>query len=139
MLQDYQQMPLAAEAQEVITIATPESLFTPTRVPQGGLNATVYFQGIMTELLGGLNWEVWVDEIVWWGTDEDDLLNPFDRVLGRLEDAGLFAATHKCLFSTPRSRGVKKCTRIGFYSSIPRSRGVERCTPGDRYLTTGNV
>ena len=33
ILQGYWQMPLAAEAQEVSTIATPEGLFTPTRVP----------------------------------------------------------------------------------------------------------
>ena len=40
MLEGYWQIPLAAEAQEVFTIATPEGLFTPTRVPQGVLNAT---------------------------------------------------------------------------------------------------
>lgn len=54
MLQGYWQMPLAADAQEIFTIATPEGLFTPTRVPQGVLNATGYFQGIMTGLLAGL-------------------------------------------------------------------------------------
>ena len=49
MLQGYWQMPLAAEAQEGFTIATPEGLLTPTPVPQGGLNAMAYFQGVMTE------------------------------------------------------------------------------------------
>ena len=39
MLQGSWQMPLAAEAQEVFTIATPEGLFIPTRVSQGILNA----------------------------------------------------------------------------------------------------
>ena len=38
MLRGYWQILLAAEAQEVFTIATPEGLFTPTRVPQGVLN-----------------------------------------------------------------------------------------------------
>ena len=98
MLQGYWQMPLAAEAQEVFTIATPEGLFTPTRVPQGVLNATAYFQGVMTELLTGLNCKVWVDDIVWWDADEDNLLNTLNNILGRLEDAGLSAAAHKCLF-----------------------------------------
>ena len=32
------------------------------------------------------------------GGDEDDLLNTLDKILGRLEDAGLLAAAHKCLF-----------------------------------------
>ena len=90
-------MPLEAEAQEVFTIATPEGLFIPTHAPQGVLNATAYVKGVMTELLTGLNCKVWVDDIVWWGADEDNLLNPLDKILGRLEDAGLFAAAHKCL------------------------------------------
>ena len=54
-------MPLAAEAQKMLTIATPEGLFTPTHVPQGVLNATAYFQGVMIKLMGGLNCKVWVD------------------------------------------------------------------------------
>ena len=53
---------------------------------------------MMTELLASLNCKVWVDAIVWWGTNEDDLLNTLDMILCRLEDAGLFAAAHKCLF-----------------------------------------
>ena len=32
------------------------------------------------------------------GADEDDLLNTLDKILARLEDAGFFAAAHKCLF-----------------------------------------
>ena len=46
-------MPLAEEALEIFTIATPLGLFTPTRVPQGVLNATAYFQDVVTELLVG--------------------------------------------------------------------------------------
>ena len=37
MLQEYRQTPLAVEAQDVFTLATPEGLF------QGVLNATAYF------------------------------------------------------------------------------------------------
>ena len=98
MLQGYGQIPLAAEAQEVFTIATPEGPFTPTRVPEGVLNATAYFQGVMTELLAGLNCKVWVDDIVWWDADENNLLNTLNKTLGRLKAAGLSAAAHKCLF-----------------------------------------
>ena len=88
-------MPLAVDAQ---MIATPEGLFTLTRVPQGVLNSTTYFQGVMTEVLAGLNSMIWVDEIVWWETDERKLLNTLDKILGRLEDTGLFAAAQKCMF-----------------------------------------
>ena len=60
LLQGYWQMPFAPEAQEVFTIVTPDGLFTPTRVPQGVLNATSYCQGVMTDLLRGLDCKVWV-------------------------------------------------------------------------------
>ena len=52
----------------------------------------------MTELLAGLNCKVCVDDIVWWGADKDNFFNTLDKNLGRLEDAGLFAAARNCLF-----------------------------------------
>ncbi|CAM9710194.1 unnamed protein product, partial [Sphacelaria rigidula] len=60
--------------------------FTPTRVPQGVLNATGYFQHIVMGMLTGLDCKVWVDDILRWGKDEDDLLRTLDAVLYRLED-----------------------------------------------------
>ena len=53
---------------------------------------------MLSELFTGLNYKVWVDNIVWWGADADDLLNTLDKILGSLEDADLFTAAHKCLF-----------------------------------------
>ena len=124
MLQGCWQMPLAAEAQEVFTIATPEDLFTPTCVLQGVLNATAHFQGVMTALLAGLNCKVWVDDIMWWGADEDNFLNTLDKILGRLKDAGLLAAAHKCLFFDTE---ILWCGKV--YSGGRR----------DRCFTTGSV
>ena len=49
-------------------------------------------------MLAGLNCKVWVDDIVWWGADKDDLLNTLDKILACMEDTGLFAAAHNCLF-----------------------------------------
>ena len=43
-LQGYWQCPLAEEAREYFTLVTEDSLFTPTRVPQGVMNATSYFR-----------------------------------------------------------------------------------------------
>ena len=53
-LQDYWQCPLAEEAREYFTFVTEDGLFTPTRVPQGVMNATSYFQGITMEVLENL-------------------------------------------------------------------------------------
>eukprot|EP00903_Cladosiphon_okamuranus_P005335 g5333.t1 len=52
----------------------------------------------MTELLDGLNCMVWVDDVIYWGHDEDDLLNTLELLLERLERAGLYAAAHKSIF-----------------------------------------
>ena len=35
---------------------------------------------------------------MWWGADADNLLDTLDVIVGRLEDTGLFAAAHRCLF-----------------------------------------
>ena len=83
LLQGDGQMPLAPEAQEVFTIVTPDGLFTPTRVPQGVLNATSYFKGVMTDLLRGLDCKVWVDGAFYFAEDEISLLCLLDEILGR--------------------------------------------------------
>ena len=96
LLQGYYQCPLAPEAHEIITIATPGGLYTPTRVPQGILNATSYFQATLTRVLEGLNCMIWLDDVVYWGLDETDLSNTLELILESLEEVGLYAAAHKC-------------------------------------------
>ena len=91
-------MPLSEEAQEIFTITTPFGMFTPKRVPQGVLNATSYFQGVMANLLEGLKCKIWVDDVFLCGDTEDEPLDTLDAVLTRLESVGLFAAAHKCTF-----------------------------------------
>lgn len=89
LLQGYWQCPLALEAQDIFTIATPGGLYTPTRVPRSILNATSYFQATLTRVLEGLNCMIWVDDVIYWGLDEADLLTTLDPILERLEAVGL--------------------------------------------------
>ncbi|MEP0580138.1 MAG: reverse transcriptase domain-containing protein [Marinobacter sp.] len=109
LLQGYWQMPLAPEAQDVFTMATSDGLFTPTRVPQGVLNATSYFQGVMTEVLRGLDCKVWVDDVFFFADTEEALLQLLDDILERLENVGLFVAAHKCTFF---SRELVWCGKV---------------------------
>ena len=98
LFQGYWQMPLSPDAQESFTMVTTQSLYTPTRVPQGVLNATAYFQGVMHQVLEGLINAVclvWVDDVVIWGSSAVELLDRVERVLGRLMERGLYAAAHK--------------------------------------------
>ena len=109
LLQGYWQMPLAEKAREIYTITTPLDLFTPTRVPQGVLNATTYFQSVMTELLVGIKSKIWVDDVFVYADTEDELLDTLDEILARLETVGLYAAYHKCAFF---SREIVWCGKV---------------------------
>ena len=105
MIQGYSQAPLHETAQEMFTMVTTGGLFTPTRVPQRVLNATAYFQAIMSEVLEGLAERVrlvWVDDVVIWGRDAAELVARLKAVLARLEGVGLFAAAHKAVFTDKR-------------------------------------
>ena len=37
---------------------------------------------------------VCVDDVIYWGVDETDLLHTLDLILERLEEVGLYAAAH---------------------------------------------
>ncbi|CAM9924409.1 unnamed protein product, partial [Sphacelaria rigidula] len=56
-------------------VTTPFGIFTPQRVPQGVLNATCYFQGVMVDLLDGLKCKIWVDDVFFFADTEDELLD----------------------------------------------------------------
>ena len=115
LLQGYWQMPLAEEAREIFTITTPLGLFTPTRVPQGVLNATAYFQGVMTELLVGIKCKTWVDDVFFYADTDDELLDTLDEILARLESVGCL----RLLTSVPFSP-VRSCGCLLYTSPSPR-------------------
>ena len=112
LLQGYWQMPLAEEAQNLFSIVLPSGLYTPTRVPQGMLNATAFFQSTMAEILRGIYPErcmVWVDDLIIWGETQEEMVGNLDGVLARLQARGLYAAAHKCRFFATE---MKWCGRL---------------------------
>ena len=112
-------MPLAEEACAIFTITTPLGLFTPTRVPQGVLNATAYFQGVMTELLVGIKCKIWVDDVFFYADTDDELLDTLDEILARLESVDCLRLLISVPFSPVRSCGVVRCTHRGVCRMIP--------------------
>ncbi|CAM9850766.1 unnamed protein product, partial [Discosporangium mesarthrocarpum] len=73
------------------------------RVPQGVLNATAHFQAQMTAVLEGLLTKIcllWVDHIIVWGADAEDLAHNLDAVLGRLEESDIFTEGDKVVLYT---------------------------------------
>ena len=97
-LQRYWQCPLAKEAHEYFTFVTEGGLFTPTRVPQGVINATSDFQGMMMEVSGNLVGRVcliYVDDVKVVGRFVEELIVNLRAVLLRFMERGLFLAAHK--------------------------------------------
>ena len=102
-------MPLAPEAQGVFTIVTHNCLFTPTRVPQKVLNATSYFQGVMTDLLRVVDSKVWVDDVFSFVEDEIPLLCLMDEDRGRSKSVGFSSPLTSTLFMLANWFGVAIC------------------------------
>lgn len=63
LIHGYWQMPLAPGVQEIFTIVTLDDVITPTGVRQGVLNAKACFQGVLTDILQGLKYKVWVEVV----------------------------------------------------------------------------
>ena len=113
-LQGYWQCPLAEEAREYFTFVTGDGLFTPTRVPQGVMNATSYFQGMVMEVMGHLVRRaclVYVDDVKVIGRSVEELTVNLRAVLLRCMERDLFLAAHKLESFANRSNGAASFTR----------------------------
>ena len=110
-LRGYWQCPLAQEAREYLTFVTGDSLFTPTRVPQGVMNATSYFQGIMMEVLGNLVGRaclIYMDDVKVVGRSVEELIVNLRAVLLRFMERGFLLAAHKLVLFAKEVKGCGK-------------------------------
>lgn len=85
------QYPLQKSEQELFTMATLKHFFKPTNVPQGALNSTAYFHGVVTDMLNGLLGRLY---LAWTGT-ESELLRRVSAELECLVHSDLVAAALK--------------------------------------------
>ena len=110
-LQGYWQCPLAGEAREYFAFVTGDGLFTPTRVPQGVMNATSYFQEMMMEVLGNLLGRaclIYVDDIKVIGRSVEELIVNLRAVLLWCMERNLFLAAHKLVLFAQRGQMVRQ-------------------------------
>ncbi len=86
----YHQVLLAEESRPAAAFITPYGVYEPVRISMGLKAAPAYFQQQMqTEVLGGLigeACEVYIDDIIIYGADEDEFLSNMRRVLERLSE-----------------------------------------------------
>lgn len=76
---------------------TGKGLVRRTQVPHDVVNATAYFQGMMTSSSGviGQCCPVYVDDVVVLASDPAELMTRLEVILERLMEVQLFAATRK--------------------------------------------
>ena len=125
-LQEYWQYPLAEEAREYFTFMTKDGLFTPTRVSQGVINATSYFQGMMMEVLGNLVRRAclnYVDDVKVIGRSVGELVANLRAVLLWFMERGLFLAAHKLVLF---AKEVKWCGKLYSGTAVRHDQGCMR-------------
>ncbi|XP_064476854.1 uncharacterized protein K02A2.6-like [Ornithodoros turicata] len=97
--QAYQQLTVDKETADLLTITTHRGLFRVTRLPFGVGVAVAIFQRYMEELLQGLDGvQVYLDDILVGGKNEEEHNTRLEAVLRRILEDGVRLNKDKCLF-----------------------------------------
>ena len=96
----YSQLELDDESKDLTTINTPRGLYQYNRLPYGISAAPAIFQRVMDGLLAGLpGTVVFFDDILVTGKTESEHIENLERVLSKLQQAGLRLKLSKCEFN----------------------------------------
>ncbi|PIK41134.1 hypothetical protein BSL78_22016 [Apostichopus japonicus] len=102
MSQAYQQLKLEEDFKQYVVINTHKGLFQYNCLPFGISSAPGIFQRAIEGILQGIpNVVVYLDDILITGATEEEHLMILDKVLSKLENAGLRLRKEKCSFMTP--------------------------------------
>ena len=94
-----QQVPLDEASKKYTTINASKGLYQYTHLPFGVSSAPAIFQRMMEGLLQGIiNVSVYLDDILIAGKMEQDHLTILEKILSRLQNAGIRLKHSKCAF-----------------------------------------
>lgn len=111
------QIKLSERTQKYLTFATPWGRFCCIKLPFGLCSAPEVFQQIMSNLLSGIDKaEASMDDILIYGTSKEELQKTTEKVINRIETAGITLNKEKCEFAVPK---------IKFLGHMLSSKGVE--------------
>ena len=112
----YQQVPLDAESQKLVTINTHRGLYQYTRLPFGVASAPSIFQRIMDTILQGMSHVIcYLDDILITGRSKAEHLRTLEAVLERLETERLTLKRSKCIFM---------CKQVEYLGHVVNEKGV---------------
>ena len=98
----YHQAPLAESSRKYTAFRTAEGLYMWNRVPMGLKGAPSYFQHVMqSEVLHGLQYnicEIYIDDIIIFADNEEELVENLRKVLERLSKHNISVSPEKCSF-----------------------------------------
>ena len=99
----YYQAPLSVNSRKFTAFVTPNGTYEWTRVPMGLKNAAAYFQRaiqfeVLRELVGTAC-EIYIDDIIIFGSTEEEYLRNLAKVLDRLKEHALLVHPGKCRFN----------------------------------------
>ena len=99
----YLQLPVDDDSKDLLVINTPKGLFRYDRLPYGVSVAPAIFQSVMDCILHNLLVACYLDHILISAptVEEHDVL--VEKVLQRLQDAGIHLHQEKCYFGISRS------------------------------------
>ena len=99
----YLQMEVEEESKKLLVISTPQGLMKYNRLPFGVNANPAKFQNAMEKILTGCpGTQVYFDDILVTGKDDEEHLENLDRVLQKLSDSGLRLKKSKCEFMKPK-------------------------------------
>ncbi|XP_071953858.1 uncharacterized protein [Antedon mediterranea] len=122
LAQAYNQMELSDESKKVLTIITEKGLFQQNRLVFGITSAPAIWQNAMNVILKDLpGVQVYLDDILVTGKDDQEHLGNLERVLVRLQDYGLRLKRGKCEFMKQSVEYLGHCVdKHGVHKSIDK-------------------
>ena len=101
-------------ADKYLNFITPDGIFTPLRAPQGTATVGQRFIETLHKAVGCLSPDhlfLYIDDVILYGTEFDDLYQSVELFLQKLQAASLMLSPSKCQW------GIKSCRFLGFILS----------------------
>ncbi|KAE9332990.1 hypothetical protein PR003_g14240 [Phytophthora rubi] len=111
-IKGFWQLPLAESSQEMLSYATDEGVFTPTRVPQGSCDAALHFPATMEKCFAELVYKsllIWIDDLLLFADTIEEYLAALETLFDTMAHYGLkFSVMKTCLYQ----QSVTWCGKI---------------------------